>query len=69
MFNNGTVSPGNSPGTLTIVGNYTQGSSGNLAMEIAGPNNFDRLVVSGTASLAGTLTVTTVNGGTLSFGE
>ena len=69
VFNNGTVSPGNSPGTLTIVGNYTQGSSGNLAMEIAGPNNFDRLVVSGTASLAGTLTVTTVNGGTLSFGD
>ena len=69
VLNNGTVSPGNSPGTLTIVGNYTQGSSGNLAMEIAGPNNFDRLVVSGTAALAGTLTVTTVDGGTLSFGD
>ncbi|MGA1129861.1 MAG: autotransporter-associated beta strand repeat-containing protein, partial [Chthoniobacterales bacterium] len=69
VLNNGTVSPGNSPGTLTIVGNYTQGSTGNLAMEIAGPSNFDRLVVSGTATLAGTLTVTTVNGGTLSFGD
>ena len=69
VFNYGTVSPGNSPGTLNIVGNYTQGSTGNLAMEIAGPNNFDRLVVSGTSSLAGTLTVTTVNGGTLSFGD
>jgi outer membrane autotransporter protein len=69
VLNNGTVSPGNSPGTLTIVGNYTQASSGHLAVEIAGPNNFDRLVVSGTATLAGTLTVTTVNGGTLSFGD
>ena len=32
VFNYGTVSPGNSPGTLTINGNYTQGSSGNLAI-------------------------------------
>jgi T5SS/PEP-CTERM-associated repeat protein/autotransporter-associated beta strand protein len=69
VFNNGTVSPGNSPGTLNIVGNYTQGSSGNFDMEIAGRNNFDRLVASGTASLAGTLTVTTVDGGTLAFGD
>ena len=69
VFNYGTVSPGNSPGTLTIAGNYTQGSSGNLLVEIAGPANFDRLVVGGAASLAGTLTVTTVDGGTLAFGD
>ena len=69
VFNYGTVSPGNSPGTLTIVGNYTQGSTGNLDMQIANSNNFDRLVVSGAVSLAGTLSVTTVDGGTLSFGD
>ena len=69
VFNYGTVSPGNSPGTLTIAGNYTQGSSGNLLVEIAGPANFDSLVVGGAASLAGTLTVTTVDGGTLAFGD
>jgi len=53
---NGLVSPGNSPGTLTIQGNYTQNSGSTLYMEIT-PTAYDQLVVNGTASLAGTLTV------------
>jgi hypothetical protein len=32
----GTISPGNSPGILTIDGNYTQTSSGVYDAEIAG---------------------------------
>jgi hypothetical protein len=32
--NGGTVGPGNSPGTLTIDGDYTQGSTGTLAIEM-----------------------------------
>lgn len=53
--NGGTVSPGNSPGTLTISGNYTQTSAGTLQIEIAGRNagQFDLLAVGGKASLAG----------------
>ena len=56
-----TVAPGNSPGILTIDGDYTQGSGGTLAIEIAGNtpgHEYDRLVVNGQANLAGTLAVT-----------
>jgi hypothetical protein len=60
----GIVAPGNSPGTLTIDGDYTQGSGGTLAIEIAGNtpgDQYDRLVISGQASLAGTLNVTLID--------
>ena len=65
VVNNGTVAPGNSPGILTIAGNYTQGASGILAVEIGGllPGiDFDRLDVTGAASLAGTLDVSLFGG-------
>jgi hypothetical protein len=54
----GLVAPGNSPGTLTINGDYTQ--SGTLAIEIGGllaGSEYDVLNVSGTASLGGSLNV------------
>lgn len=56
----GTMGPGASPGTLTIGGNYTQGPGGTLRAEIAGTTpgtQHDRLVIGGTASLAGTLAI------------
>lgn len=53
----GTVAPGDSPGTLTVSGNYTQGSGGTLAEEIAGATQFDQLHVGGTLSLDGTLAI------------
>ena len=56
----GSVSPGSSPGTLTIDGNYTQGSGGTLAAEIAGTTpgtQFDVLAVTGSAALDGTLAI------------
>jgi len=56
--NGGVVSPGNSPGTLTIDGNYTQGSGGTLAIEIASLISFDVLDILGTADLDGTLDLT-----------
>jgi len=51
-------------GTLTINGSYTQTSAGNLTLKLGGiaSGQFDRLVVSNTAALAGTLTVRLVNG-------
>ncbi len=55
VTNRGTVNPGNSPGTLTIDGDFTQTSPGTLQIEIASTSIFDRLVVSGTAALGGTL--------------
>jgi hypothetical protein len=58
------LAPGGSPGTLTINGNYTQTSAGVLDIEIGGrlPDQYDRLVINGTASLAGTLNVVLLNG-------
>lgn len=59
VFNDGSVEPGNSPGVLTVVGNYVQSSVGTFQLEIAGyhPALFDRLVVGGRADLDGTLDV------------
>jgi hypothetical protein len=61
----GTVAPGASAGLLTIGGAYTQGSTGTLAIEIGGlvaGTQYDRLAVTGTATLSGALNVTLVNG-------
>ena len=43
----GTVGPGNSPGKLTVDGDYTQGAGGTLAMEIASLLSFDVLDITG----------------------
>jgi len=67
--NTGVVAPGNSPGTLRISGNYEQASSGKLNIEIASTSNFDRLVVSGQMTIAGTLTVIPYNGMKLEYGQ
>ncbi|MEI9897764.1 MAG: autotransporter outer membrane beta-barrel domain-containing protein [Chthoniobacter sp.] len=51
------VAPGDSPGTLTIKGNYTQSPGGTLTIQIAGKNagQYDVLAVQGQAKLDGTL--------------
>lgn len=53
----GVVSPGASPGTLSLSGNYTQGAGGRLDVEIGGTGagQFDVLAVGGSASLGGTV--------------
>ncbi len=61
VINNGTISPGASPGTLTIVGDYTQNASGLLNIELNGTTagtDFDVLNVSGNVDLAGNVNVT-----------
>jgi fibronectin-binding autotransporter adhesin len=58
-------SPGsNEIGQLTINGSYTQNSGGTLRVDLGGTvgGQFDRLIVNGTAILAGTLNVALVNG-------
>jgi len=54
LFNGGQLSPGNSPGSLVVDGDYRQ--IGTLLAEI-GAADHDRLVVTGTAALGGTLEV------------
>ena len=66
LINNGTViptGPNNTPGTLTIDGNYQQGPGGTLDTEVSGPQSSraDQLKVTGTATLNGTLALTSSN--------
>lgn len=55
----GTVAPGHSTGVMSIEGNYTQGAGGTLEVEIGGTTTgaYDRLAVTGVATLNGTLVV------------
>ncbi|MDE2166037.1 MAG: autotransporter domain-containing protein [Alphaproteobacteria bacterium] len=50
----GIVAPGGTIGTLTVTGNYTQGSNSTLSIEVS-PSAASKLDVTGTATLAGTL--------------
>jgi len=73
LENNGaTVSPGNSPGILTVADNYSQGGGGTLEIEIMGSNpgegGHDQLLVTGSASLNGTLDIQTDAGFTPGVG-
>ena len=56
----GSVRPGNSPGHLTVAGNFVQSTGGTLQIEVDGTAAFDQLEVTGVATLAGTLAI--VNG-------
>jgi hypothetical protein len=69
VVNVGTISPGNSPGTLTINGNFTQGAAGTYNVEIFSPQSYSRLVISGHAALDGTLHLTLASGFHLTPGE
>src|SRR5271157_3659322 len=62
VFNSAATGPGsNGVGTLTIVGNFTQTSTGSLNIEIGGTTDYDRLAVTETATLDGTLSVSLIN--------
>ncbi len=56
-----TLAPGDSPGLLSLQGNYVQGATGNLAIEIGGTTpgstGYDVLGITGAATLGGNLTV------------
>ncbi len=65
LVNQGTVTPGASPGTLQVVGSFSQGPTGRYVCEIAGPAAYDRIEVTGTpgtASLDGLLAPTLLGG-------
>lgn len=59
-----TIRPGNSPGTLIVTGDLVQTANSVLQAELGGTllGSFDRLLVSGTATLAGTVNVTQFGG-------
>jgi autotransporter-associated beta strand protein len=69
IVNVGNLSPGNSPGTLSVTGNYTQGAAGTYNVQIFSEQNYSRLIISGHASLDGTLHLTLASGFKLRPGD
>jgi Secretion system C-terminal sorting domain len=76
LMNSGTLSPGNSPGKFTIVGNYTATGSAIHQIEIASATMYDTVsiandvsITSGNASLNGALNVSLLNGFIPSLGD
>jgi hypothetical protein len=69
--NAGTLAPGLSAGTLTIIGNVSNAGTALLDLELGGAatNAFDRLVVQGALTLGGTLRVTLLGGFTPAPGD
>jgi outer membrane autotransporter protein len=64
IVNQGTISPGTSPGVLNIVGSFSQASPGVYIVEVASASSYDQINVSGnpgTASLGGSLSAELLN--------
>jgi len=64
IVDGGTVSPGASPGSLIVDGNYHQLSSGRLLLEIGGTNaglDYDQLLVSGELQIDGDIEIEFIN--------
>ena len=65
VINRGVVALGESPGIMTINGDFMQTESGRLVIEIGGTQagiDFDLLTVNGTLHLGGTLEIVLLNG-------
>jgi hypothetical protein len=72
LYNDAAIRPGGSPGRLTITGGYTEGPNARLEIELGGTNavtGYDQLSIGGSASLAGTLDLSFVNGFTPAPGD
>ena len=67
--NNGSVLLSGSGGALTINGNYSQGHSGNITLVVSGNSSSERLVVNGSASLSGSLSLVPQAAGVLVYGQ
>ncbi len=71
LTSSGTIRPGNSPGILEIDGDLTLTSTSLLEIELGGtgPDEFDQVIVSGTAELNGRLEVPILPGYTPNVGD
>ncbi len=65
----GTIAPGNSIGTLTVDGDYTQTADARLVAELQPPDQADLLHVTGTANLLGGTLVASSLPGTYLLGQ
>jgi hypothetical protein len=58
IVNQGTTRPGSSPGILTIVGNWSQGTGTTLVIDVAGivpGTEYDQFIVTGQLTMGGSL--------------
>ncbi|MEZ4762663.1 MAG: hypothetical protein R3C26_05480 [Calditrichia bacterium] len=66
FVNNGTLAPGNSPGILSVIGNYPLSDAADVAIELGGKtpgSEHDQLRISGAAHLTGSrLQLSLLNG-------
>jgi T5SS/PEP-CTERM-associated repeat protein len=67
---NGTVAPGNSPGTFFVTGgNLVMGSTAVWDEQIYSASVYDRVVLTGSAFLNGTMNITSYGSGGLQYGQ
>ncbi|MFZ2643453.1 MAG: hypothetical protein WA117_20850, partial [Verrucomicrobiia bacterium] len=71
ITNAGTIAPGNSPGILNVSGDLTLLTNSLLMMELAGTNDgfYDQINVSGALAFDGTITLSLLDGFTVSAGN
>ncbi len=71
VLNEGTLGFWDTPSVITIVGNYTQSAAGILDVDLGGTSSsqYDQLLVSGTATLAGTLDVDLIDAFSIGLAE
>jgi uncharacterized repeat protein (TIGR01451 family) len=65
VSNDGAINPGSSPGTITIAGNFVQSGTGVINAEVGGTtpgSGYDQLIVTGNATLAGTINISLFGG-------
>jgi hypothetical protein len=62
--NGGYIAPGHSAGRISVLGDFTQGPQGTMILETGGTHqaDYDRVQISGTATLGGNLEVRNING-------
>ena len=71
LINAGVFSPGHSPGTFHIGGNFVQTGAGTTVIEVAGknPGQHDLIAVGGQAALDGSLRIVKLGGARLKVGD
>jgi hypothetical protein len=68
----GTLAPGDAPGSTTVFGNYSQGGSATLQIELGGLSagtTYDQVIATGNATIGGNLSVSLFGGFTPTMGE
>ena len=64
----GQINPGNTIGTLTVAGDYSQTGTGTVNLELGSATSFDRLNITGAADLGGILKLNLTSGFTPTIG-